>query len=55
MNVPMAKKGVSQALEGTFEDRVMSERRVFDSLFAMTDQKEELCTFLNKRVEAFRQ
>ena len=51
----MAKECVNRAYEGTLNDGVMFERRLFHSLFATEDQKEGMDAFVNKRKPAFKQ
>ena len=50
----MAKECVNRAYEGTLNDGVAYERRLFHSLFATEDQKEGMDAFVNKRKPAFR-
>ena len=52
--VMAAKESVNRAYEGTLNDGVMFERRLFHSLFATEDQKEGMDAFLNKRKAAFK-
>jgi enoyl-CoA hydratase len=50
----MAKECVNRAYEGTLNDGVAYERRLFHSLFATEDQKEGMDAFVNKRKPAFK-
>ena len=50
----MAKECVNRAYEGTLNDGVAYERRLFHSLFATDDQKEGMDAFVNKRKPAFK-
>ena len=50
----MAKECVNRAYEGTLNDGVAHERRLFHSLFATEDQKEGMDAFVNKRKPAFK-
>ena len=50
----MAKECVNRAYEGTLNDGVMFERRLFHSLFATEDQKEGMEAFVNKRKPVFK-
>jgi len=49
-----AKECVNRAFEGTLNDGVMFERRLFHALFATTDQKEGMDAFVNKRPAVFK-
>ena len=49
----MAKECVNRAYEGTLNDGVAYERRLFHSLFATEDQKEGMEAFVGKRKPAF--
>ena len=48
-----AKESVNRAFEGSLNDGVMFERRLFHGLFATDDQKEGMDAFLNKREAKF--
>ena len=50
----MAKECVNRAYEGTLNDGVAYERRLFHSLFATEDQKEGMEAFVGKRKPVFR-
>ncbi len=52
--VMAAKEAVNRAFEGSLNDGVMFERRLFHALFATADQKEGMDAFVNKRKPAFR-
>jgi enoyl-CoA hydratase len=47
------KESVNRAFEGTLNDGIMFERRLFHALFATTDQKEGMDAFINKRTAVF--
>ena len=49
-----AKDCVNRAFEGTLNDGVMFERRMFHALFATQDQKEGMDAFINKRPANFK-
>jgi len=48
-----AKESVNRAFEGSLNDGIMFERRLFHGLFATADQKEGMDAFVNKRKPAF--
>ncbi len=48
-----AKESVNRAFEGTLNDGIMFERRLFHALFATADQKEGMDAFVNKRKAVF--
>ncbi len=50
-----AKECVNRAFEGTLNEGVMVERRLFHSLFGTADQQEGMDAFINKRKPAFTQ
>jgi enoyl-CoA hydratase len=52
--VMAAKESVNRAFEGSLNDGVMFERRLFHALFATADQKEGMAAFVEKRKAAFR-
>ena len=47
------KESVNRAFEGTLNDGIMFERRLFHALFATADQKEGMDAFVNKRKAVF--
>ena len=51
--VMAAKESVNRAFEGSLNDGVMFERRLFHALFATNDQKEGMDAFVNKREAKF--
>ena len=51
--VMAAKESVNQAFEGSLNDGIHFERRLFHALFATTDQKEGMDAFVNKRKAVF--
>ena len=48
-----AKECVNRSFEGTLNDGMMFERRLFHALFATQDQKEGMDAFINKRSANF--
>ena len=48
-----AKESVNRAFEGTLNDGIVFERRLFHALFATNDQKEGMDAFVNKRKANF--
>ena len=48
-----AKESVNRAFEGTLNDGITFERRLFHALFATADQKEGMDAFVNKRKAIF--
>jgi enoyl-CoA hydratase len=48
-----AKESVNRAFEGTLNDGIVFERRLFHALFATADQKEGMDAFVNKRKANF--
>ncbi|MFN7710944.1 MAG: enoyl-CoA hydratase-related protein, partial [Curvibacter sp.] len=48
-----AKESVNRAFEGSLNDGVMFERRLFHALFATADQKEGMAAFVEKRKPVF--
>lgn len=50
----MAKECVNRAFETTLAEGIMFERRVFNSVFALEDQKEGMAAFVEKRKAAFK-
>lgn len=53
ISVMAAKESVNQAFEGSLNDGLHFERRLFHALFATTDQKEGMDAFVNKRKAVF--
>lgn len=51
--VAMAKDAVNRAFETTLSEGVRFERRLFQSCFALADQKEGMAAFAEKRKAAF--
>ena len=49
-----AKESVNRAFEGTLNDGIVFERRLFHALFATADQKEGMDAFVNKRKANFK-
>jgi enoyl-CoA hydratase len=47
------KESVNQAFEGSLNDGITFERRLFHALFATADQKEGMDAFVNKRKAVF--
>ncbi len=54
-SLALAKASVNRAFEGSLNDGVDYERRLFHSLFATEDQKEGMAAFLDKRPPVFKQ
>jgi enoyl-CoA hydratase len=54
-SVMMAKECVNRAYDGSLDDGIRFERRLFHSLFATEDQKEGMDAFVNKRKPEFKQ
>jgi enoyl-CoA hydratase len=52
--VMMIKESINRAYETSLAEGVMFERRVFQSQFALEDQKEGMAAFLEKRKPAFK-
>ena len=52
--VMMIKESINRAYETTLSEGVLYERRVFQSLFALEDQKEGMAAFLEKRKPTFK-
>ena len=50
----LAKESVNRAFEGSLEEGLRFERRVFHALFATEDQKEGMRAFADKREPAFK-
>ncbi|WP_114970061.1 enoyl-CoA hydratase [Rhodoferax ferrireducens] len=48
-----AKESVNRAFEGSLNDGIIFERRLFHALFATADQKEGMDAFVNKRKANF--
>lgn len=53
-SVMMAKECVNRAFEGSLNDGIAYERRLFQSLFGTEDQREGMDAFLNKRKPEFK-
>jgi enoyl-CoA hydratase len=53
-SVMMAKECVNRAFEGSLNEGLLFERRVFHSLFATEDQKEGMAAFIAKREAQFK-
>ncbi|WP_274423804.1 enoyl-CoA hydratase [Chelativorans sp. YIM 93263] len=53
-SVMMTKEAVNRAYETTLDEGLRFERRVFQSLFALEDQKEGMAAFSEKREPQFR-
>ena len=53
-SVMMAKECVNRAFEGSLNDGIAYERRLFQSLFGTEDQREGMDAFLNKRKPVFK-
>jgi enoyl-CoA hydratase len=51
--VMAVKESVNRSFEGTLNDGIMFERRLFHALFATSDQKEGMDAFVNKRKPVF--
>ncbi|MCE2659215.1 MAG: enoyl-CoA hydratase [Rubrivivax sp.] len=52
-SILVAKECVNRAFEGTLQDGIQFERRMFHALFATEDQKEGMDAFVNKRKAVF--
>jgi len=52
--VMMIKESINRAYETSLTEGVLFERRVFQSQFALEDQKEGMAAFLEKRKPSFR-
>jgi len=52
--VMMIKESINRAYETSLAEGVLFERRVFQSQFALEDQKEGMAAFLEKRNPSFR-
>ncbi len=52
--VMMIKESVNRAYESSLQEGLLFERRTFHSAFALTDQKEGMAAFVEKRKPAFR-
>ena len=52
--VMMIKESINRAYETSLAEGVLFERRVFQSQFALEDQKEGMEAFLEKRKPSFR-
>ena len=49
-----AKESINRSFEGTLNDGIQFERRMFHALFATADQKEGMDAFVNKRPANFK-
>ena len=54
MTKMMTKEGINRSYETTLTEGIRFERRVFHSMFATTDQKEGMKSFVDKRKAVFR-
>jgi enoyl-CoA hydratase len=57
MSIPatmMAKEAVNRAFETTLTEGILFERRTFQSMFALEDQKEGMTAFVEKRSASFK-
>jgi len=52
--VMAAKEAVNRAFEGSLNDGIVFERRLFHAMFATADQKEGMDAFVSKRKPTFR-
>jgi enoyl-CoA hydratase len=52
--VMMIKESINRAYETSLAEGVLFERRVFQSQFALEDQKEGMAAFLEKRKPTFK-
>ncbi len=52
--VMMIKESINRAFEGSLNEGLLFERRVFHSAFALNDQKEGMAAFVEKRKPEFR-
>ena len=50
----MTKESITRSYETTLTEGIRFERRVFHSMFATTDQKEGMKSFVDKRKAVFR-
>jgi enoyl-CoA hydratase len=50
----MTKESINRSYETTLTEGIRFERRVFHSMFATTDQKEGMKSFVDKRKAVFR-
>ncbi|OZI31824.1 enoyl-CoA hydratase [Bordetella genomosp. 10] len=53
-SVMMAKESVNRAFEGSLNEGLLFERRVFHALFGTEDQKEGMAAFVEKREARFK-
>ncbi|MEL6201130.1 MAG: enoyl-CoA hydratase [Pseudomonadota bacterium] len=53
-SVMMAKETINQAYDSTMESGLRFERRLFQSMFALEDQKEGMEAFIEKRSPSFK-
>jgi len=54
MTKMMTKESINRSYETTLTEGIRFERRVFHSMFATTDQKEGMKSFVDKRKAVFR-
>ena len=52
-SVMMAKEAINRAFETTLAEGLLFERRLFQSMFALDDQKEGMAAFVEKRKANF--
>jgi enoyl-CoA hydratase len=52
--VMMIKESINRAYETSLAEGVLYERRMFQSQFALEDQKEGMAAFVEKRKPSFR-
>ena len=52
--VMMIKESINRAFEGSLQEGLLFERRVFHSAFALEDQKEGMAAFVAKRKPEFK-
>ena len=50
----MMKESINRAYETSLNEGVLFERRLFQSQFALADQKEGMAAFLEKRKPSFK-
>lgn len=54
LSVMAAKEAVNRAFEGSLNDGLLFERRMFHAMFATEDQKEGMAAFVEKRKPVFK-
>jgi enoyl-CoA hydratase len=52
--IMMAKESVNRSFEVSLAEGIRFERRVFQAMFALADQKEGMAAFIEKRSPQFR-